>query len=244
MTASTESPFTVVVVEDDPVVASVHCRLVCQMPIFRVVGVARTESEARRAVEVHKPDLLLLDVGLPGGDGLSLLRYLRSRGSDVEVIVVTAGASGELVRSMLHLGVVDYLVKPFSPQRLRQALWQFRARVSQTRPTQMKQGAIDALRSTAAHNKPWIPRDLSPDRLDAIRAVLRRDRRPLSSEEVAAEVDIARVTARRYLEYLVTIQEAKQTEESGSRGRPRKFYSYLPQPSVGDGDGDGVVLVG
>ncbi|HEX3965855.1 MAG TPA: response regulator [Trebonia sp.] len=233
MTLVAQKPYDVLVIEDDQMVAGVHCRVVRQSDMFRVVGISRTEAQARRSISVHKPDLLLLDVGLPGGDGLSLLRDLRAQGSDIEVIVVTAGAAGDLVRSMMHLGVVDYLVKPFSPQRLRQALWQFHVRMTHMRPSRMQQGAIDALRTVSVPSKAWIPRDLSPDRLDAIRGVLADADGPLSSDEVAAQVDVARVTARRYLEYLVTIQEAECTEESGTRGRPRKFYTHIPQIAVG-----------
>ena len=75
--------------------------------------VAGTLADARAAVAARAPDLVLLDLGLPDGDGRDLCRELR-RGSDVPIIVLTARGT-ELERVLgLELGADDYVVKPFS----------------------------------------------------------------------------------------------------------------------------------
>ncbi len=82
-------------------------------------AVAEAESGAamRAAIETHLPDLVLLDVRLPGEDGLSLARYLREH-YDVGIIMVTA--AGELVDRIvgLEVGADDYIAKPFDPREL------------------------------------------------------------------------------------------------------------------------------
>ena len=118
-----------VIVEDSPAVAEVHRRLVASVPGFVIVGMAPTAAETRRLVALHHPHLLVLDLGLPDGDGLSLLRALRGAREPVEVIAVTAARGAQVVRDCVHLGVVDYLVKPFAPERLRQALGLFAHRM-------------------------------------------------------------------------------------------------------------------
>ena len=87
--------------------ARVHCRYVSARPGFSVVAVADNGTEALRLIEDLQPTLLLLDLGLPGGDGIALLRRVRLAGRPVEVIVITAHASPKVVQAAVQLGVVD-----------------------------------------------------------------------------------------------------------------------------------------
>jgi two-component system response regulator DctR len=214
----------VLIVEDDPVVARFHQQVVADMPGFRVIGIATSGAEALRQVEDMKPDLLLLDLGIPQGNGLSLLRRIRTDRIPVEVIAVTAASETETIRDTLHLGVVDYLVKPFEPERLRQALSQFAYRMATLDQPRLRQDAVDVLRMTAAPKKRWVPKDLRPERLKLVREALGEGEGPLTAEEVGAQAKIARVTARRYLEYMVTIGQARTWSVPNGAGRPRKVY--------------------
>jgi DNA-binding response OmpR family regulator len=107
---------TVVVVEDDRAIADL-VELYLQGAGYHVV-VAGDAEAGRRATADHQPDLVLLDVGLPGEvDGFELCRQLR-RDSSVPVILLTA-RDGEIDRVLgFELGADDYVVKPFSPREL------------------------------------------------------------------------------------------------------------------------------
>jgi response regulator of citrate/malate metabolism len=215
----------VLVVEDDRVVARLHCRFVARVPGFRAVGVAGTAAQAHEMVRTLHPDLLLLDIGLPGEDGIALLRRLRAAGDPVEVIAVTAATATETVRASVHLGAVDYLVKPFDQDRLRKSLGLFQRRMGRLAGAQLAQHEVDRICSDGPNAFRWLPRDLSDSRLDEIRAILSRAQRPATADAVAAQAGVARVTARRYLEYLVTIGQATMQPVIGGPGRPRKTYS-------------------
>lgn len=81
------------------------------------VDVVGTLGEADRAVRSRRPDLLVLDVGLPDGSGLDYLRALRT-GGDLPVLMLTCHAD-EVDRVLgLELGADDYVVKPFSPREV------------------------------------------------------------------------------------------------------------------------------
>jgi two-component system, OmpR family, response regulator QseB len=106
----------VLVVEDDPMIAKgLHTAL--RQDGYAVDGVSdgRSASEALRS---SKFDLVLLDLGLPGRDGLEVLRDLRSRGDATPVIIVTARDDIENRIEGLDAGADDYIVKPFDLNEL------------------------------------------------------------------------------------------------------------------------------
>jgi two-component system response regulator DctR len=226
----------VLIVEDDPTVARIHCRFVGDMRNFRVVGVAGTAAQAMQIVTTLKPHLILLDLGLPGTDGLKLLRHLRGSGASVEVIAVTAASSSSVVSCALQLGVVDYLVKPFFADRLRQALGAFLHRMVAMQTSALDQRDLDGLQAGTASTYRWLPRDIARDRLDRIRDVLATAEEPLTASEAADRGGVARVTARRYLEYLVTVGDASVEVVVHGRGRPRKMYRLWTSAPIGHYD--------
>jgi response regulator of citrate/malate metabolism len=217
----------VVVVEDDPVVAHMHCRFVMRVPGFEVAGVAGTAAAAEQLIGALRPDLLLLDLGLPDRSGLELLRALRGRGDEVEAIAVTAASAAAVVRSTVHLGVVDYLVKPFDQERLRQSLALFRRRMAMLSGRRLQQPEVDRLRTDGPGARRWLPRDLSPTRLEQVRSRFADAPAPVTAAELAGLLGISRVTARRYLEYLVTIGGARASAHASGPGRPTKTYTPI-----------------
>jgi DNA-binding response OmpR family regulator len=105
----------ILVVEDEPSIAEV-VELYLRRADYQVQTVG-DGSEALHVLEGHLPDLLILDVMLPGLDGFSILRWLRDRG-DTPVIFITARREEVDRIAGLEMGADDYVVKPFSPQEL------------------------------------------------------------------------------------------------------------------------------
>ncbi|MGZ4386450.1 MAG: response regulator transcription factor [Gaiellaceae bacterium] len=106
---------TVLVVDDEPIVRDVVVRYL-ERDGFRTLTAADGET-ARRLVEDESPSLVVLDVMLPGIDGLSLCRWIRGS-SDLPVILLTArGEEADRIVG-LELGADDYVTKPFSPREL------------------------------------------------------------------------------------------------------------------------------
>jgi DNA-binding response OmpR family regulator len=106
---------TVLVVDDEPIVREVVVRYL-QREGYRTLEAGDGER-ARELVERDAPNLVVLDVMLPGTDGLALCRWIRSR-SDLPVIMLTArGEEADRIVG-LELGADDYVTKPFSPREL------------------------------------------------------------------------------------------------------------------------------
>src|SRR5215470_11021501 len=106
---------TVLVVDDEPNIADL-VELYLRCDGFRVVQAANGD-DAVRAVTIHRPRLVVLDVGLPDIDGLEVCRRLRAT-TTIPVIFLTARDT-EVDRILgLELGADDYVTKPFSPAEL------------------------------------------------------------------------------------------------------------------------------
>ena len=106
---------TVLVVDDEPIVRDVVARYL-RHEGYRTLE-AGDGDEARRIIAESEPSLVVLDVMLPGTDGLALCRWIRSR-SELPVIMLTArGEEADRVVG-LELGADDYVAKPFSPREL------------------------------------------------------------------------------------------------------------------------------
>jgi DNA-binding response OmpR family regulator len=105
----------VLIVEDEPSISEV-VGLYLQRAGYRVIF-ARDGHEAKRLIESLSPDLIIMDIMLPGPDGFEITRWLRDQ-SDVPIIMLTARRE-EIDRiAGLELGADDYVLKPFSPQEL------------------------------------------------------------------------------------------------------------------------------
>lgn len=115
----------VLIVDDDPMVAQLHRMFVERTPGFVVTGIASTGEAAVEMVQGDRPDVVLLDLQLPGISGIDVLRLLRTHRADdvdVDVIAVTADRRASSVAQMRMLGVAHYLAKPFSLRELRSRL--------------------------------------------------------------------------------------------------------------------------
>lgn len=227
-TVECDLPWRVLIVEDDHAVASLHQRLVEATPGFRSLGVVADGEAAYRAVTSLLPDLAIVDLAMPGCDGRTLVRRMRSNDVPIEVIVVTAARDATAVREMLHLGVVDYLVKPFAPERLQHAMSSFARRARGLRRAQLAQDDVDIVQATGAVGMLRPPKGLKPRRLADVRSLLQNSDRALSAEEVGTRVGVARVTARRYLDYLDVIGAVTVEREYHGPGRPRNRYRHAP----------------
>ncbi|MEV4976534.1 response regulator [Streptomyces scopuliridis] len=217
----------VLVVEDDPVAADAHQLYVGRVPGFSVAGVAHSRVEAGRLLERTDIDLILLDLYLPDGHGLQLLRSLRAGGHHADVIAVTSARDLAVVREGVSLGVVQYVLKPFTFATLRDRLVryaEFRAAAGEASGQEEVDRALGALRAPQPSS---LPKGLSAPTLEAVTRTLRASATGLTAAEAGAKVGISRITARRYLEHLVTNGRAQRSPQYGQVGRPELQYRWL-----------------
>ena len=106
-----EAPIRIVVADDHPVVRDGLVAMLRADPAFEIVGEAANGAEAVRLVEATAPHVLLLDLEMPGLDGVAVLRRLRESGSRTRAIVFTVFDTDERIIAAVEAGAVGYLLK-------------------------------------------------------------------------------------------------------------------------------------
>ena len=222
----------VLVVEDDPRTARAHGEYVERMDGFALAGTVHTAAATRRAIRDAYPTdgrihLLLLDLNLPDGHGLELCRELRAAGIAVDVVAVTAVRELDAVRQAVAVGVVQYLIKPFTFDVFAAKLRAYREYFDRMRSpvSSLSQREVDtAFAALRTSNLPGLPKGLSQDTLDAVTELLTAHDVARSASEVADLLGLSRVTARRYLEFLADRGTVSRAPRHGGRGRPELEY--------------------
>jgi two-component system phosphate regulon response regulator OmpR len=182
------SPATVLVVDDD-----FRTRMLLRSYLEETgfhAAVAEDGARLEHTLETQKVDLLVLDLMLPGEDGLSLCRRIRGKGWDVPIIMLTA-RGGDIDRIVgLELGADDYLPKPFNPREL---VARIRAVLRRKRDipgapadddVTVCFGDCELNLSTRTLAKSGTPLSLTTGEFAVLEALVRHPRKPLSREKL------------------------------------------------------------
>ena len=154
------------------------------------VSFARDGHEAlAQLAPGHGLDAVLLDLQLPGPDGLTVLQILRERGDPVPVLVLTARASVPDRVLGLNLGADDYLPKPFDLSELEARLQALLRRPGRTRNTRLRLGPLEMDRDSGQVSVHDQPLALTPREAAALRALLEKARQTVSKDEPYAEIE-------------------------------------------------------
>ncbi|MFP3122052.1 response regulator [Ectobacillus funiculus] len=225
----------VMIVDDDPMVMEVNKQFVEATGGFEIVGAAQSGIEALAMIDAKQPHLVILDHFLPDLNGMDVLVELRKQNQPVDVILVTAARDSETVQSVFRYGAIDYIVKPFRFDRFKSALDNYKALRLKLAKNELNQEEIDYLASTKVKlqqrelqlSEEPLPKGLNAVTMKQILLFLLNQKKALSAEEVAEGVGLARVTARRYLDYLEKTKKIKLEVQYGTIGRPINRYSPL-----------------
>ncbi|PLY01444.1 MAG: two-component system response regulator [Desulfuromonas sp.] len=220
---------SVLVVDDDPRIAELHRRFVQKLPGFEVIGVANSIADAEEMVEILQPDLVLLDLFFPEGNGMELLKKLRSGDQPCDVILITAAREMATLQEAVRGGVFDYIIKPVHFPRFSEALMKFHDYYRHMQHGgALEQQDVDRLlhaQRTIESASGAIPKGIDALTLTKVRKVFDDPTvTDLNAEEVGKAVGISRSTARRYLEFLATEGFLKADLIYGVVGRPERRY--------------------
>ena len=225
--------YKVIIIEDDPMVASINKQYVERNKQLELAGIFSNGTDGLKYLENHTVSLVILDMYMPVMDGQEFLKKLRASGNTVDVIMVTAASDITSIRSLLSYGLVDYLVKPFEYSRFAVALEKFIQKQLLLEQNQdLSQQKLDEFLSNTAfsknNEKEVLPsKGLQSKTLDSIRSYLNQHiGEGLTSEQIADEVGLSRVTIRRYMNYLIELKEVSSDVDYNTGGRPSIISHY------------------
>jgi two-component system response regulator QseB len=182
MTAVGVSRMRVLLVEDDPMIAK-GLQTALRQDGYAVDGV----SDGRRAAEaLHTEsfDIVLLDLGLPGRDGLEVLRELRGRGDSTPVIIVTARDDTRNRIEGLDAGADDYIIKPFDLDEIAARMRSVLRRAAGRGDPCIRHGGISLNPATHAVERDGVPVALSAHEFSVLEALLQRPGAVLSRAQL------------------------------------------------------------
>lgn len=221
----------VMIIEDDPMVRDINSKFLKKIDDFKLVKAASNLSEAIEFMESNKVDLILLDIYLPKENGLEFLKKLRKEGTEVDVILITADKTSIMIQEALRYGAVDYLIKPFTLERFKEALGKYKQMYNSfLNSNTIEQKTLDKYISSAATS------DKSNDEEDFEKGINKYTYKIIwneiessrdeykTADEISASTGVARVTVRKYLDYMEKENKVKKLIEYGKVGRPQHKY--------------------
>ncbi len=225
--------YKVLIVEDDPMVAMINEQYVCRNKNFCVQKTCRNGQEALEYLEAAKGDdkidLVIMDVFMPLMNGVETLKIIREKKLNCEVIMVTAANDPATLEETLHLGVIDFLIKPFAYERFQVALEKFIANEEAFRGANqtIDQSYVDSLISSSGslHSQSVeLPKGIQKKTLDLIIDYFKEKKGWVSGDQISEDVGLSNVTVRHYMSYLMELNTVKGEINYETGGRPSMLY--------------------
>lgn len=222
--------YSVLIVEDDPMVAMINEQYVLKSSDFTVAGTCRNGQEAIDFLKIQKTDLILLDVFMPIMNGIETLKKIRELKINSEVIMITAANDTSTIEETMHLGVLDYLIKPFAYERFNVSLQKFinKARILGDNEI-LDQSCLDSFISASFQQAPAesisvLPKGIQKTTLEHIQNYFQQNQNWQTVDMIASSLGISVVTTRNYLNYLVKEKLVLEDINYNTGGRPSMLY--------------------
>ena len=219
--------YKVLIVEDDPMVAMINEQYIKRNKNFTLVGKCNDGMSALSFLEKNDIDLIILDVYMPKMNGFETLREIRNRQITTDVIMVTAANDIDSLEEALHLGVVDYLVKPFTFDRFQMALEKYIAKINALKDIEkLNQSNIDSIIVNSRKNtQDLLPKGIQEKTMQCIMDYLRENSGVwFTGDQIAGEIGLTGVTVRRYMNYLSESGRVIGEMNYETGGRPCMLY--------------------
>ena len=213
----------ILIIEDDPMVAMIHKEYFKRKELSDDLNHVSTLEEAKTFLEKSDADLIVLDNYLTDGQGVEYLPELKG----YPIIMITAANDIQTVEAALTNGVVDYLVKPFTYERFSQAVDKVQDYVSLLSKEKINQDLIDDYLNSGRveEEEDSLPKGLSRITLKKVLENIKEHEAGFTTQQVADELDISRITIRKYLNHLVNINILSEDAEYYTSGRPVSVFT-------------------
>lgn len=224
---------TTLIIEDDEQIAKLHSKILSTYDLIEIKAIANDVESGKEFCEIIQPDLILLDIYFPNGaEGIEFLKWLRKNNFLSDVIVITAAKEYNILQRSLKRGIFDYIIKPVTITRFKDSIERYIKFYEDLRKKRkIDQADIDSIILGKKNNKLSpvndLPKGIDPITLNKVKDTISKLDEPYFTVELISEIlDVSRNTARRYLEYLVSIGFLNVDQDYGTKGRPERKYFF------------------
>ena len=210
MSQQKDPPIRVVVVEDEPKILRSQLNLLRGFDEIDVVGQASSGTDAVDRIRALEPDVVLLDLGLPGIDGIEVTRQVKREVPSTEVLIFTIFDDEEKVLGAIRAGASGYLLKGMEAGRIVEAIQEVHRGGSVVQP----QLARRLLRHFQRQPSPESYPALSPREGEILRLIAKG----LSNPQVATALGVSRATVRTHLEHIYAKLDVSNRTEAVTEG--------------------------
>jgi DNA-binding NarL/FixJ family response regulator len=196
-------PIGVLIVDDDPLVRAGLALMLGGAPDLRVVGEAGDAADVPQLVDRHSPDVVLMDIRMPGMDGLAGTELLRARPGAPEVVILTTFDADRHVLRALRAGAAGFLLKDTPPEEIVDAV----RRVAQGRPVlspSVTRRLIDRVAESDHDRRRARARERLAQLTDRERTVAVAVGRGRSNAEIGAELHFSVPTVKTHVSRILT----------------------------------------
>lgn len=228
----------VLIVEDDPMVAMLNTHYLEQVGGFELVQAVNSIKSAIEVLEESRIDLVLLDIFMPEETGFELLMYIRNQEKEIDIMMISAVHDMGSIKKALQYGVVDYLIKPFTFERFKEALTIYREKLTFMKERQkISQSELDSLILQKEKREPTVtkelPKGLTKQTLQLIwQKIESLNGRVFTTDEMAQLVGISRVSIRKYVMFLTDIGVLENEMMYQHVGRPVSKLRCVDQKKI------------
>ena len=216
---------TVLIADDHPLFRKGLAALLGAMPQVQLVGQATTGEEAVRLAAELQPDVVLMDLQMPHGDGLSAIRQIVQTSPHIRILVVTMFEDDDSVFAAMRGGARGYVLKDMGDEEIGRAI------LAVGNGEAIFSPAIAARMMTFFTARPALPEILFPDLTESERNVLRLMARGDNNETIARRLSLSPKTVRNYISNIFSkLQVADRAQAIIRAARPGLGRTKLDRP--------------
>lgn len=184
---------TILIADDHPVFRKGLRALLASMPTTELVGEATTGEEAIHLAEKLQPDVILMDLQMPGGGGLPAIRQIVQTSPHIRILVVTMFEDDDSVFAAIRAGARGYILKDMNDDDITRAI------LAVGHGEAIFSPAIAQRMMSFFSARPALPPDIFPELTDSERNVLRLMAQGVNNEAIAEELSLSGKTVRNYV---------------------------------------------
>jgi len=207
-------PLTVLIVDDHPLFRKGIRALLETMPVITLVGEAKSGQEAVEMALAHQPDIVLMDLQMPGGSGLAATRELNRSSPNIRILVVTLFEDNDSIFAALRAGAHGYILKDADEEEMMRAI-----RAVGEGEAIFSPAIATRLIDYFATAQQQLPQELFPELTEREREILRLIARGESNAAIAEQLIISLKTVRNHVSSIYSKLQVADRAQAALRAR-------------------------